>query len=122
LTGKRGFELGLISGTRTFGHTGLFLLFIILLAIFLKSRVLAALAVGVMTHLLLDNFVESFVHTDPETQFLALLFPFRGFKFPLLPCHGLQEHLYTLWNGFTLWGELIGGSILVWDYWKSKRA
>src|SRR4051812_43545813 len=55
-TGKSGTDLGLISGTRTFGHTALFLVLLALGSIIRRSRILAALALGTATHLLIDNF------------------------------------------------------------------
>src|SRR5687767_3274929 len=51
LTGKRGAELELIHGTRTFGHTALLLLLILMW----KRPVVRALALGVLTHIALDT-------------------------------------------------------------------
>lgn len=121
LTGKRGLELGLISGTRTFGHTGLLLLAITLFALLRKSRPMAAFGAGMMTHLFLDNFVEHFTHFDSDPVHLALLFPLQGMRFPVVPFQDLQNHLSSMWNSFTIWGEIVGGGLLAWDYWKSKH-
>src|SRR5947209_6204662 len=67
-TGKQAHELGLISGTRTFGHTALFLLFIVLLGAAKKSRFLAALSLGITTHLLLDGLLDHFSNPALEAQ------------------------------------------------------
>src|ERR1700733_5728748 len=53
-TGRRGAELRLISGTRTFGHTILFTLALGAIAARRRSKTLAALALGSATHLFLD--------------------------------------------------------------------
>src|SRR5262245_35432229 len=51
-TGRHGRELGLISGTRTFGHT---LLLVAVLWILLPRRAGTPLALGMLTHLGLDE-------------------------------------------------------------------
>src|SRR4051812_44623567 len=53
-TGQWGEKLGLIAGTRTFGHSGLFLIAVTALALFRGSRTAVALGLGILTHLLLD--------------------------------------------------------------------
>src|SRR4051812_16556438 len=59
--GLRGAALGLMSGTRTFGHTGALLLLMATFSILKKSRFLAALSLGMATHLLLDGITEHFL-------------------------------------------------------------
>jgi len=51
-TGRRGAELGLVTGTRTFGHT---LLLLVALWLVLPRRSGAPLALGMLTHLALDE-------------------------------------------------------------------
>src|SRR4030081_2777887 len=51
-SGRRGAELGLISGTRTFGHT---LLLVVALWLLLPRRAGTPLALGMITHLGLDE-------------------------------------------------------------------
>ncbi|MDE2510595.1 MAG: metal-dependent hydrolase, partial [Elusimicrobia bacterium] len=53
-TGHSGADLGLIAGTRSFGHTVLFTAALAALARARRSKTLAALALGSATHLLLD--------------------------------------------------------------------
>ena len=55
ITRLNGGHLGLINNSRTVGHTAMFLLALTLLAVTRRSRVLAALALGVATHLMLDK-------------------------------------------------------------------
>src|SRR6267378_7954625 len=51
-TGRRGAELGLVTGTRTFGHT---LLLVVLLWLLTPRRIGSPLALGMITHLALDE-------------------------------------------------------------------
>jgi hypothetical protein len=126
VTGKRGAELGLVSGTRTFGHTALFLIVLTVAAFARKSRPLAAVALGVATHLLLDNLGDHFIHsarpgTDESSTILALLFPFLGWKFPVIPFKSPGQHLGSLAHPYVWGGELAGAAILAWDTWKARH-
>lgn len=122
ITGTHGAQLGLISGTRTFGHTALFLMFLVIFAFFKHSRSLAALAIGTMTHLFLDNIVEHFLPPPIDLAHLALLFPLQGVRFPVYPFGGFKDHLLSLTNTVTFAAELLGGGILAWDYWKARHS
>jgi membrane-bound metal-dependent hydrolase YbcI (DUF457 family) len=85
LTGKHGEELGLISGTRTFGHTLLFLSFFLILARVYRSREALALALGIATHLFLDNLVDFLADPAAPLHFPVLLWPAYGWNFPVMP-------------------------------------
>ena len=113
-TGRHGAALGLISGTRTVGHTALFCL--LLAALSLRWRGFAAVAAGVATHLFLDNFGDLFGPLEPldRLSVIALLFPALGFRFPVAPFSDLAEHLQrNLASGYSIAGELVGGAILL---------
>ncbi len=113
LTGKRGIELGLISGSRTIGHTGLFLLLFVLLAMARRSLSLTAIAWGIASHLFLDNLGDAFGrHDGTPTAINALLFPLLGFHFPYSPFHNVGEHLASLRNWYVLLGETLGAILL----------
>jgi hypothetical protein len=114
ITGKRGAELGLIAGTHSFGHTGLFLLALTIAAMFLRRPGARALAIGVATHLGLDVVG---LTMDKATLF----WPFLGWRFTPFPHSGLGEHLWTVLHPVTLAGELIGGAIIVWDLWRGRH-
>ena len=123
LSGRSGAELGLISGTRTFGHTAIFLLVLTGIGIFRRSRLLAALCLGVASHLLLDNLGDHFmglVDTEASTV-VALLFPFLGYRFPVYPFTGTGDHLASVLHPYVLIGEIVGLLLLGWEYWKSAH-
>jgi membrane-bound metal-dependent hydrolase YbcI (DUF457 family) len=116
-TGKRGFDLGLVSCTRTFGHTAIFLVAIAIYAWARRSRAAAAVALGVGTHLVLDAFQDywfrAFLGNEGESSALvALLFPFHLARFSEMPFASLAEHLRSVGRPFLLVSEGIGALIL----------
>jgi hypothetical protein len=119
----RGHPDPLISGSRSVGHTGLFL--VSLLAFALLSRRAAAWAVvaGVATHLALDIAGELVVGSRPEASiWLAILFPLMGFRFPQAQFHDLLEHLrLSAENAYVVAGEMVGGAILLVSWWKRRK-
>lgn len=121
-TGKHAAELGLISGTRTFGHTALLLVAMLLIALAAKNRVLAALSIGAATHLLLDGLSDQYIRAatgvNPES---ALLWPFFTQHFPVMPFDSLQAHVAHYQNPFTVGTEVGGVALLSWDLWKNRH-
>jgi hypothetical protein len=125
--GRDAASQSLISGTRTFGHTLLLLIIVAFIAFLQKSRLMAALAVGIATHHLIDLIGDEIQlrmgllvpGTGPD-GFHALLWPLLGWGFPTstttMVGHGTQ--LMTPW---VLAGEIVGLSILLWDYRKGWR-
>lgn len=116
LTGRRGAELGLLSGTRTFGHTLLLLLLLAAVAGLRRSRALAALAVGSSTHLLLDGLSEmwgSAAAVAGPGFASVLLFPLLGLRFPVTSFGSMGEHLLSVGSPLTLLAELLGAALLV---------
>ncbi len=109
LYGKHGTDLGIICGTRTFGHTALFLILLILLGIIFRSRIVIALALGVASHLLLDAIPE-LIHHDFTigTSNSALLWPFTGWNFPISPYDEIMEHLFNAMIPYLVASEIIG--------------
>jgi hypothetical protein len=116
-TGRSGADLGLISSTRSFGHT---LLFALLLHAVLPRKLGLPLLLGMVTHLFLDEMGDLFrlffpqpgpPRTGPGTA-AAILFPFLGFHFPILPFSSAAEHLKGLVDPYTLAGEAIGAVLI----------
>jgi membrane-bound metal-dependent hydrolase YbcI (DUF457 family) len=103
----------LITGSRSFGHTGLILIALALAAWGRHSRVLAAITLGVATHVLLDNVSERFISDDPQAV-LALLWPYFDGRFPVLEARNATEHLWGhLLNPVILSGEALGLILLI---------
>ncbi|MEK6705784.1 MAG: metal-dependent hydrolase [Candidatus Poribacteria bacterium] len=122
---KSGNELGLICGTRTFGHTALFLLMLTLLSFIKKSKTLAAITLGIATHLVLDHVgdsIRSYSYGYYNSDGLkSLLWPLMDAKFPPAAFPGILEHLKSIELTHTFWAEIIGAFLLGWDFWKQSR-
>jgi hypothetical protein len=105
----------LITGTRTFGHTGLFLLGLLLLAVLARRPWAWALFAGVATHFALDIAGELVTGADPESSiWLAIFFPAYGLRFPVGHFSSLLEHLQlSAQNSYVIAGEVIGAIILL---------
>jgi len=118
-----GHPAGIIVGTRTFGHT---LLFVVLLFAMLPRRIGAPLSLGMLTHLSLDvlgDFVGPLIpwlgqHLSSPNMLHAIFFPLLGLRFPVMPFKNALEHAATLGNPWILTGELVGAALLVWQ-WRS---
>jgi membrane-bound metal-dependent hydrolase YbcI (DUF457 family) len=119
-TGRRGYDVGLISGTRTFGHTILFTAGVAAYAAARRSKAAAAVALGCATHLVLDAVSDAFVR---RADFSARVFawPFLGWRFPGYTYGGLGEHLGEFRQPFFLYAELIGALILFVEWHGSRR-
>ena len=125
LTGRRGADLGLISGSRTLGHTAL--LALLILALF-RRRHGPAIALGMATHLALDTLGDLFgffssPHAGPAgpSTLAAVLFPLLGPQFPVAPFQSFGEHALSIASPYVLAGELIGGALLLWQWQKQRR-
>ncbi|HUQ31184.1 MAG TPA: metal-dependent hydrolase [Pyrinomonadaceae bacterium] len=124
--GREAATQSLISGTRTFGHTLILLLAVVVLAVLKRSRLLAALAAGMATHNLLDLIGDQvqlgmgWAEMGPGPSGIhALLWPLLGWDFPASTTtiigHGLQ-----LMNPWFIGCEVAGLCILLWDYRRRK--
>lgn len=119
-TGRRGAALGLVSGTRTFGHT---LLLAAVLWLFFPRRAGTPLALGMLTHLALDELGDVLgaflpaLGTRPHPGTIsAILFPFLGVAFPVSPFRSVLEHVASLENAYVLAGEIAGAALLAWQW------
>ncbi len=120
-TGRHGAALGLISCTRTFGHTGLFLATLGLAGWRLRSTRLMAVAVGAATHVLLDN-VPALYSKVMTSATIAFLYPFYLHHFGIMETSGLADHLRSLFvDPYIIVSEIIGLYLLSW-LWRHDRA
>ncbi|MGZ3687595.1 MAG: metal-dependent hydrolase [Bdellovibrionota bacterium] len=121
VTGRQGLDIGLISGTRTFGHTAVFLVALSIWTNFRRSPWLAALTLGVASHLLIDNVMTQFLDADSIRRYsgtVGLLWPFLGNRFPDYPFNGIVDHLSMIRMKYIALGEIVGAGILGFEFWK----
>ena len=124
-TGRQGAALGIVAGTRSFGHTFLFTAALGILARTRRSTMLAALALGAATHLLLDVVtdaftVPSFLRGGAADSFRILAWPLLGLQFPFT-VRGLIDHLGHVFNPFIMTAEIVGALILYREWRKARR-
>ena len=119
VTQKSGPELFLIHGTRSIAHTGLFTLSLALIAFTKRSKLLAALCLGSLSHLLLDAFSFYLPHSIHEQGQLGevllsipILWPLKGWDFPLTPFSSLWDQLHQIQSPYTLGFEVVGVLLL----------
>jgi hypothetical protein len=110
-----------ISSTRTLGHTALFLALLCVYALARRSRTAAALAVGVVTHLLLDFFMETFDARGVHGSWYAFGWPFVTEHFATLYVPTMAKHLETLWAWPVIVAELAGMGLIGWEVWRGRR-
>jgi len=120
MTGKSGADLGMIAGTRSFGHTAVALLLMTLTAFIFRIRWLAAISIGVATHLLLDNLGDRLL-LGRDATIRALAWPFMGWQFPPYPFHDMHQHLGQITEPYFLITEIAGFLFLCWEYWKYRK-
>ena len=112
---------GVVTCTRTFGHTGILLVATLLTSRMIKSRWLAALSLGMATHLLLDCLIDRVTPEVASPALIALTWPFIQNHFASYHFASVGEHLHKLVNVPTMTAEVIGLSLIGWDYWKSAN-
>ena len=118
-TGKHGLELGLISGTRTFGHTALFAIAITVGALVRKSKVLAALSLGIASHLLLDSVADHLWDAGGATPSdISLFWPLKGIQMPIAQFTNILDHVRNKQQPTYLLAELLGAILLINDYYR----
>lgn len=123
LTGKSGADLGLVSCTRTFAHTGLFLGFLLLVGILSRSVRLLALALGVLSHLMLDCLLDRMILLPGQTSsaLIALLYPFYQSHFAVMPTQTVHGHWSLALHPYNIAFEVVGFTLLLWEYWLSQN-
>ncbi len=107
-----------ISCTRTFGHTGLFLALLLLLAYARRSSALLALALGMTTHVALDCLLD-LLTSDTRSALTAAAWPFLDTHFAIVDM-SVADHLRRLLVTPVMVTELIGLGLIGWEYWRSQ--
>lgn len=113
----------LIRGSRSIGHSGLFLLGLFLLAFAVRRGWAWALAAGAATHLVLDIAGELITGAGAETSiWLAVFYPACG-RFPRAYFTSVLEHLQlSAENVYVVAGEIVGAAILLRSFWARRRS
>jgi hypothetical protein len=114
----------LISGSRSLGHSGLFFLLLVALALLARRPALSAVCAGVATHLALDLLGELIMGSDAESSiWLAILFPILGWEFPKAQFSSMLEHLrISAESAYVIAGEILGGALLVRDHRRRRQS
>jgi hypothetical protein len=120
-TGRHGADVGVLSGTRTFGHTLLLTGLVAIVGRWRGSGVVIALALGMLSHLALDSLADALGALQgppaPGTipGVVAILWPVLGWQFPFATAPNATSYFaltMTLWN---LAGEILGALFLILD-------
>ncbi len=119
-TGLYGADLGLISGTRTFGHSGILLL-LVTLVVFTGSTRFTALSLGMFTHVFLDVMGDSWELFDASATTQAMLFPLLGFKFYATPFQNMYEHWESKFTFTLISAEVIGLVLIAINAYEMRR-
>jgi hypothetical protein len=114
----------LISGSRSVGHSGLFLLLLLFAALASRHAAAWAVVAGVATHLALDIGGELVTGADPDSAiWLAICFPALGWRFPKAHFATMLEQLrISAQSLYVVAGELIGGAILLHAWWRRQSS
>ena len=120
----RGHADPVIAGSRSIGHSGLFLVALLGLALLSRRSAAKALCAGVVTHLFLDIGGELVSGASADSSiWLAIFFPLLGWRFPKARFGSLFEHLrLSAENVYVILGEVVGGAILIAAWWKRRKA
>jgi hypothetical protein len=119
-----GFEIPLVTCTRTFGHTAGLTFALTSAAWALRSRTCAALALGALSHQALDVMMDLFLKAEQPSALIALVWPLFGpmpGRFADTPFTDLEGHLSTLGNMTVIGAELLGAALLLELYFKARR-
>ncbi|MGZ6142209.1 MAG: metal-dependent hydrolase [Myxococcales bacterium] len=110
----------LLTGTRTFGHTGLFLLAWLLVAALSRRPWAWAIFAGICTHFALDIAGELLTGPEPDQSiWQAILYPAYEGRFPVAHYTTVLEHLQlTAQNWYVIAGEILGAAILLYGRWR----
>ncbi len=120
-TGAQGAAVPIIHGTRSAGHTLLFLMTLSVMSLYLNRSWMRALTWGVISHLALDFVSDQIVGFPqlPLASHLPLSYPMRG-EIPAAQHLSLSSHLFKLRQPFFLITEILGGLLLLYPIGKHR--
>jgi hypothetical protein len=100
------------SCTRTLGHTGVFLLLLLLSGYWTRRPSLIALSIGASTHVGLDLCLDLINHTSPSPSWIALTWPVLNTSFATF-YFTFSEHIARLWATTSVVVAEAGGLFLL---------
>lgn len=109
---KSGLEIGILGSTRTFGHTFLFFLILLSFSYLKKSPLLRGVALGVLSHFVLDFVI------DPKAA-VSVLWPTLGWQFPPVPFRAIHTHILSTLRPSVILCELLGLFLFIQE-WKKR--
>ncbi len=133
LSGQEGLANGVICGTRTIGHTALFLAVLWVVAAVTDSLAMTAVAAGASTHWILDAIADfSTTHHSPlaspvlggSRAFQAFFYPYPEAHFPISHL-SFEEHLWASLTPSRLAFEVVGAIPVAWwirEAYKHRKA
>jgi hypothetical protein len=110
-----------VSCTRTFGHSGVLLAAILAAAWLFRSRPLAALGLGVATHLFLDGLPSLLHHDADDASWIAFTWPFVQAQFSTRAFPSIASHVESLWSSWIVTSEAIGLLLIGMDLRRRRR-
>jgi len=110
-----------ITSTRTFGHTGLLCLAMFGMSYLLRKRTLAALGLGMATHLVLDFVMDRLSGDGPSSALTAAIWPLRGWRFAVYDYMTLGDIVGSLLSPLVIVTEVLGMGLLAWAVWRVWR-
>jgi membrane-bound metal-dependent hydrolase YbcI (DUF457 family) len=120
-TGLHGDQLGILRGTRGFGHTWALAALVWAAGRARGSDKLRALALGMATHSPLDFVADlGMWGWNGALHGCVALWPLTGWRFPLADV-GLVEHLGAEFQPFLLGAEAVGIMLLIRAYFAARR-
>ncbi len=118
-----GLEIPLVTCTRTFAHTAGFTITLTAIAWARRSKLLAGLALGTVSHQILDITLDKILDASEPSALIAFLWPVFGpnrGRFTVAPFENLHEHLSLLGNSVVIGAEMVGLLLLV-TQWRARR-
>jgi uncharacterized protein (TIGR03382 family) len=104
------------SCTRTIGHTGLLAVALLLAGLLMtRRRWLAALAIGMLTHLVLDCLMDAVVGSHDGSAARAALWPVLGVHYARIYMPSVAVHIHRLVSLPVFVTEVAGALLLAWE-------
>jgi hypothetical protein len=109
----------LVTCSRTFGHTAIFLALVLGIGYVRRSAAWGAVGLGMATHVFLDWVLDQF-GKPPSSALIALAWPLLQRHFDTFYFSSPLQHVIRIWNKGMVVSEIVGFALLVRE-WRSRR-